>query len=360
MKLLPLAPATVFVILFAWLAIAHPPAVAAIDARCQNAAFSQQCPETCGASCSKATTAADFQVCAPIIGAINSGGKDQPSCRGSKGPAAGRAASVPSTGSALDEQRELCQQPAFARYCASTCIQFCQDAKGAEQMRLCGELFQISGKQPDRPSCSQQTSTFRDCQARVEDAFKSYTRRPPQEGALETVFQERPDCASPLKKLVASFVCLRDDIRLITKGIQELRSKGVGDIGADTNKLCALKPEELDYHMLLATRLITRGDTLGAEYDNQEGCRKALISWTEKLRNACAASPIQQCAELVDALADGRKKHMDYITQLSEAMRINLKQVRDERVSIEFFLNAAEDCITNKDPEDITIDDLLP
>nr|VFJ44634.1 MAG: hypothetical protein BECKFM1743C_GA0114222_100149 [Candidatus Kentron sp. FM]VFJ53509.1 MAG: hypothetical protein BECKFM1743A_GA0114220_101159 [Candidatus Kentron sp. FM]VFK06334.1 MAG: hypothetical protein BECKFM1743B_GA0114221_100149 [Candidatus Kentron sp. FM] len=331
-----------------------------LDERCKDGQYAKTCPETCAAQCANAGSSADVSVCIGVLRAIRNGAKDQPSCRQVRNPASARKP-VP-VEIAEKELRSLCIDQNFARACPESCDRFCTDDDPTEeQIGICRQIIQVlstGGK--DRKSCHRQASNYTACKERVAEFFKEFQPPPAPEGSLETVYEDRPGCATPLKKLLANFVCLRDESSHISAGVRELDEEGLSGID-DIERLCSLEQNDLSYFTGLSERLIDSGKNLKREFETLESCRKDLIEWNTQLKTACSNSDVANCTTIVEKLANARQPMMDKITQLASAMEGSLDKVEQELGSIRFFRNASLDCPPSDPGEggELTIEQIL-
>lgn len=311
---------------------------------CKDIQYTKTCPETCAAQCRNAGSSSDVTICINVLRAIHNGAKDQPSCNQISESASTKKI-IP-----REELRSRCIKPNFAKACPESCDQLCaRDGPGGNELTgkrisMCRQVMRaLTDGAKDRRSCYRQASNYPVCKGRVGEFFKDFKPPPAPEGPLETVYEARPGCATPLKKLLANFVCLRDGSSYISSGVKELDDEGLSGIN-DIERLCSLDQDDLGYFTGLSERLIESGKNLKKEFETLESCRKDLIAWNIQLKTACSNSDVANCSTIVENLARARQPMMGKITQLASAMEKDLDKVEQELGSIRFFRNASLDC----------------
>nr|VFJ43262.1 MAG: hypothetical protein BECKDK2373B_GA0170837_10056 [Candidatus Kentron sp. DK] len=334
-------------------AIASQPVVGS-NSQCQDKQYANRCPETCAARCDNAESSADIAACIDVLRVVRGGARDHLSCRVSE--SAHSTETIP-----LDELRVRCATSDFARDCPETCDRLCtQNELDENQLKSCQNILKaLTEGVKDRGSCRRQVSNYDSCKKKVATFFKDFEAPPPPEGPLETVYESRPDCATPLKKLLANFICLRDEAGNISDGLKELEDEELSGID-DIDTLCSLKKNDLRYFTGLSERLIEQGDKLKKEFKDLEGCRVNLIEWSEQLKAACSNSDLANCITIVDNLARARQPMMEKVGRLSSGMEQTLNKVEHELDNVRFFQSAALDCPPpGSGEEELTLDQIL-
>nr|VFK63233.1 MAG: hypothetical protein BECKTC1821F_GA0114240_108910 [Candidatus Kentron sp. TC] len=331
---------------------------AGLSNRCKESRYAKDCPETCVTECDNAASSSDITTCIDLLRAIRDGASDQPSCKqGSKPISIQKPILVEISEEKL---RSLCIDPNFAKACPESCDRFCTgDNLTEDRIGICRQIIRaLASGARDRGSCQRPTSNYTTCKGKVAKFFENFQVPPPPEGPLETVYEDRPGCATPLKKLLANFVCLRDESSNISYGVKELDSEGLSGID-DIERLCSLEQDELTYFTGLSERLIDSGKNLEREFETLESCREDLIAWNKQLKTACSNSDVANCTTLVENLAKAGRPMMSKITQLASEMEKNLDKVEQELGSIRFFRNASLDCPPPDLDGVLTLDQIL-
>lgn len=335
---------------------------AGLSDRCRSSDAALLCPETCAEECDHARSSSEIRTCVKVLQAVRQGRTDDRSCNAppeTEPPPPDPTSAPPA---ALNPELEtLCLDANFATKCPVTCQAFCDiDKPSAEQLKICRIIIKkLATREPEPSSCHLQPSQYAECQQRVENHFAAYRAPAPPEGALETVYEDRPKCATPLKKLLANFICLRDASRHMSAGVEELEERGLSGID-DIERLCSLAEGDLGYLTGLSRRLIDSGETLTKEFEQLETCRNGLIHWNEQLKAACNNTALPNCTTIVENLEKARQPMMDRIGHLATGMDEQLKRVVLELDSIRFFRSAALDCPPPGGTEgELSLDDVL-
>lgn len=253
--------------------------------------------------------------------------------------------------------------------CPKTCASACSDVvfknllknqKKCKKLRRIPVSRRYDGQGCMPPKKTRPKLTYPECKQKIDTHFKKFTKPKAPLGPLQTVFDNRPGCATPIKRLLARFVCLRDASKATSGGVAELTRAGLRGLD-DSSKLCALKKVDFKYYTQLSTQLISQGDLLTDDFAELDACRKSLIGWTDKLKTACRNATFPNCDNVVTQLAKKRAPMMKGITNLSDKMRTQLSNVKRELDSIRFMESAALDCglPQGEDIETIDLDTLL-
>jgi hypothetical protein len=325
------------------------PTPSGLSRQCLDSGFARKCPTTCARNCaSSASTQQDLRACLEIVKAVQAGESDQASCPKTSGQTTLQGATSDLAGGrtdsrAADKLRARCSEQSFARDCPEICRGVCENST-ADMLDACiVVVHRLLAGEKDRPSCTSRTTIYADCAKEVDARFADFRAPPPPDGALQTVYQDRPNCATPIQRLRANFLCLQGDAEQIAVGVKELEDRGLTGI-ADIDRLCALKEDELAYFTDLSEHLIQSGKTLVESFATLESCRNSLISWTEKLKGACGNSKLPNCAVIVDSLARARQPMMDQITSLAGGMKEQIGKAEIELRNITFLRSALLDC----------------
>ena len=200
--------------------------------------------------------------------------------------------------------------------------------------------------------------TYEQCHKKVEEYFKDYPVPPPPPGALRESFEKRPSCATPIKKLQAEFICVRDQYFIITEGAKRLSSAGFGEVKS-SELLCKLSKEQFTSNAKQAEHLLKSARLLEKAFNKLDECRSRIVTWSQGVRGVCkTAVNFPSCEKIVADQERQRAPLLKVITAQAKALGENIASLKKNAGTLKNLYSFTVDCGEKGDINNIPCNDV--